>query len=106
MVFCTPLVISNCEVKMLGLQENILKMQDHFMNLNSVTILLKTLHQTNPTFQCPFLSDIPLCSSHYKDDHFQLCLRNAFSIRHKITNDNHCQYSHGLFLLGIAERLD
>lgn len=99
----TPIVVFNDQVKIFGSPNYTSKAMDCFLRVNAATMVLKKLHDGGKEFMCPYFLDVNICTHPLKSQN--VCGKNALQILHQVKNDNHCQLSSGIVLLGLKDRL-
>jgi hypothetical protein len=83
-----------------GNPEHIANMKDNFGYVLSLSLVIDRL--MHDRLSCPFLDEIPICTSNLKND---TCLKNPFLIKTDFSGKE-CLYRCGFMLTGMSERID
>jgi hypothetical protein len=96
----TGLIKYSDETTIHGNPEHIANMKDNFGYELSLSLVIDRL--MHDRLSCPFLDEIPICTSNLKND---TCLKNPFLIKTDFSGKE-CLYRCGFMLTGMSERID
>lgn len=101
MTYGTGLVMFKDGVQLIGSQNHQDAMTDSFNFLVSASLVIKKLDE-NRIGMCPFLDDIKICTSVFRED--SACFRNPFLI--KAGDGGYCLFGNGVELTGLRGRVN
>lgn len=100
MTYGTGLVMFKDGVQLIGSQTHQNSMTDSFNFLVSASLVVKKLDE-NRIGMCPFLDDIKICTSVFRED--SACFRNPFLIEAR--DGGYCLFGNGVELTGLRGRV-